>query len=526
MSDPVLHIKDSYYFEIPKFMLPARYTDKSQFPAVWVKNDPDFQHFEAEAIYHGLDKLSAGKVKLPDEHDLLHSWEHWQHAGANHANFAKPLDGYLDESRNQLIAEFNTRAIELDRALKEAGKPVMTTEQRAAEWTKFIDAKEAAHVENVWFTRLVPPSDKAAEKSWSEIKQETGSDQAVRVFQEKSPIKWSEAKLAKYNDHLSGKVLIPQPFAELRNMYEADSGFAISKLMIVEVLVGIVMFAVFTWVASRVQAGMVPRGRLLNLFEVFLVFIRDQIARPAIGGGHHEEAHADEGHVDLKGTAPVHDNGGELPGIPTSVPQGHGHQDEVKHGHAHDEHDHHVNEADRFVPLLWTIFFFVLGCNLFGLVPWLGGPTATFGVTFALAFCTFLVVCISGMRTFGFVGFFMNQIPSMDLPLPLAVVLKPMIFGIEMMGLLIKHLVLSIRLLANMVAGHLVILGILAVAFGTEAALTFSTPENSWAWWIAAPVAIVAATVFNVLELFVAFLQAYIFTFLTALFIGASVHKH
>jgi F-type H+-transporting ATPase subunit a len=96
-----------------------------------------------------------------------------------------------------------------------------------------------------------------------------------------------------------------------------------------------------------------------------------------------------------------------------------------------------------------------------------------------------------------------------------------------MMGLLIKHGVLGVRLLANMVAGHLVILGIMGLAFGAGAALTFSSPDvPGWLWYVVATISIVASTLFNILELFVAFLQAYVFTFLSALFIGAGVHKH
>jgi len=77
-----------------------------------------------------------------------------------------------------------------------------------------------------------------------------------------------------------------------------------------------------------------------------------------------------------------------------------------------------------------------------------------------------------------------------------------------------------------MVAGHLVILGVMGIAFGAEAAIALSTPETSWQWWVAAPIAVVASTAFSLLELLVAFLQAYVFTFLSALFIGAALHKH
>jgi F-type H+-transporting ATPase subunit a len=85
--------------------------------------------------------------------------------------------------------------------------------------------------------------------------------------------------------------------------------------------------------------------------------------------------------------------------------------------------------------------------------------------------------------------------------------------------LFIRHGVLAIRLLANMVAGHLVLLGIMTLAFSAAGAVSGS-------WALTAVIAIVGSVLFNCLELFVALLQAYIFTFLSALFIGAAVHHH
>ena len=104
-------------------------------------------------------------------------------------------------------------------------------------------------------------------------------------------------------------------------------------------------------------------------------------------------------------------------------------------------------------------------------------------------------------------------------PLPLAIVLKPMIFGIEMLGLLIKHGILAVRLLANMVAGHLVLLGIMGL-------ITAAATATLGTWATVTSISVVGSALFSLLELFVAFLQAYIFTFLSALFIGAAVHQH
>ena len=135
-----------------------------------------------------------------------------------------------------------------------------------------------------------------------------------------------------------------------------------------------------------------------------------------------------------------------------------------------------------------------------------------------MAGVTFGTVLIAGMRKFGLIGFFTNQVPSMDLPLYLSP-LKVLIFVIEIAGLLIKHLILSVRLLANMVAGHLVLLGIMGLIVSSASATTSM-------WATVTTISVLSAVLFSILELFVAFLQAYIFTFLSALFIGASVHHH
>lgn len=212
--------------------------------------------------------------------------------------------------------------------------------------------------------------------------------------------------------------------------------------------------------------GAAPKGKVWNLLEAFVVFIRDQIAKPSIG---HHDAH-------------------------------------------------------KYTPYLWTIFFFVLGCNLMGMVPWVGAPTGAFATTSALALLTFSMVVAGGMRRFGFFGFFKNIVPHMDLPWYIAIVIVPMLWVIELVGLLVKHAVLAIRLLANMVAGHLVLLGLMAIAFSVEAVSQFG--DNNFTWSIAAVISILACTAFSMMELFVAFLQAYVFTFLSALFIGSVLHEH
>jgi F-type H+-transporting ATPase subunit a len=270
-----------------------------------------------------------------------------------------------------------------------------------------------------------------------------------------------EATAAEFNRGLSGKIIIPQPFATLKNLHDKESGFAISKFMILEVAIGALLVFVFSRVALRISSGRAPRGKALNLIEAMLLFVRDQIAVPAMG----------------------------------------------KH------------EAERFTPLLWTMFFFVLLCNLFGMLPWVGAPTGAFGVTFALACVTFATTLTSGIKQFGLVGFWLNLVPRMDLPWWLWW-LKIPIFAIELLSLVIKHFILSVRLLANMVAGHLVLLGILGLI------VVASTHPSFGHYALVSSISVVSSTLFSVLELFVAFLQAYVFTFLSALFIGAAVHHH
>ena len=324
-------------------------------------------------------------------------------------------------------------------------------------------------------------------QGWTEM------DQVPQWLRDAHP----EATLAQFNRAMDGKILIPQPFGTPENLFSMKSGFGISKFMILEVVLAAILFFLFTRLARKLATGEPPRGRFANLFETFVLFIRDQVARPAIDS-HDDHGHEDHGHGDH----------GE-----------HGHGPQVQGGHAAALVVAQVHEGDRFVPLLLTIFFFVLGCNLLGMLPWAGSPTASFSVTLALAGVTLATVVIAGMMKFGPLGFFVNQVPSMDLPLPLAIVLKPMIFAIEMLGLLIKHGILAVRLLANMVAGHLVLLGIMGL-------ITAAATATLGTWATVTSISVVGSALFSLLELFVAFLQAYIFTFLSALFIGAAVHQH
>jgi F-type H+-transporting ATPase subunit a len=166
-------------------------------------------------------------------------------------------------------------------------------------------------------------------------------------------------------------------------------------------------------------------------------------------------------------------------------------------------------DADRFVPYLVTAFFFILFMNLFGLVPYAGTATANINVTVMLALFTFFVTQYAAIKAMGIGGFLAHLTGGVPKSLaPLWLIMIP----VEFLGLFTKPFALTVRLFANMVAGHFVILALLGLIFAISV-------------WVA-PVSIALALSIFLLELFVAFVQAYIFTMLSSLFIGAGLVHH
>ena len=193
-------------------------------------------------------------------------------------------------------------------------------------------------------------------------------------------------------------------------------------------------------------------------------------------------------------------------------------------------HEH----TDRFIPYIWTAFFHVLFVNLLGLLPLepltrglvqrvypeahhgIGGAaTGNLWVTATLACCTLLMIVFNGLRFSG-MAYLAHFCPG---PLWLA----PLLVPVEIIGLFAKIFALAVRLFANMVAGHVLLAVLLSFIGATYVALGAGSAAGI-------SVAVVLTSVaFNLLELFVAFLQAFIFTFLTTLFIGQAVlihHEH
>ncbi len=255
--------------------------------------------------------------------------------------------------------------------------------------------------------------------------------------------------------------------------------FQITKFMILELIVAGLIIAIYVPLARRIREGGLPRGAFWNFFEAMLIFIRDEVARPNLDAPKHDHGHDEHGH-------------GE-------------------HGHAHKEE----HEADKFVPFLWTLFLFVLLCNLFGMIPTMGSPTASLWMTLGLAIPSFILMHAVGMHKYGFTQYFVNIWPKMG---PALIPISLMIFCIELMGTFIKGGVLAIRLFANMFAGHMVLAYIMF--------FIYVVGKNGVSpLWVGVTIASVLGVVaLSLLELFVAFLQAYIFTFLTALFMGMSLH--
>lgn len=244
--------------------------------------------------------------------------------------------------------------------------------------------------------------------------------------------------------------------------------YALTNHLLMLVLAALLL-VVFVPLAARKEA-IVPRG-FRNFLEAILQFIREEVARPVLGG-----------------------------------------------------------LTDRFIPFLWTVFFLILTANLLGLVPLtafgqaaardphlhIGGTaTGNIGVTAGLALCAFVLFHVSGMRQHG-VGHYWKNFFFGHMPFALSILFIPL----EIVGALVKPFALAIRLFANMTGGHIVV----AVLTGFAVTGVRMGMEGAVGMYGVTLVSVLGAVAISLLEVFVAFLQAYIFTFLTALFLGMAVH--
>lgn len=238
----------------------------------------------------------------------------------------------------------------------------------------------------------------------------------------------------------------------------------VTKYQILLVASAAIVAGIYIPLARKIATGAPPRGRFWNMFEGLLLYVRDEIAKPNI----------------------------------------------------------HGSDAIKFTPFLWTLFLFILVCNLIGAIPFLGSPTASISVTTVLAVFSFVVVHGAALVKNGPIKYAKLYVPHMHADHPvvnvlLKVLILPLIVLIELMGMLIRSAVLAIRLFANLFAGHYalaVMIGLVGAALGSV-------------WYIAgvgSVLAVVLSTGFSLLEILVAFIQAYVFTLLTAVFLGMALH--
>jgi F-type H+-transporting ATPase subunit a len=176
--------------------------------------------------------------------------------------------------------------------------------------------------------------------------------------------------------------------------------------------------------------------------------------------------------------------------------------------------------GERFAPYVLTLFFFILYCNLLGLLPWGAAATGNIAVTAALALTAFLTIEISGMVTLGAKGYLKTIVMVPPGMTGIGAVIMAMIMTpVELIGKVVKPFALTLRLFANMTAGHFVILVLLGLIF------VFGTAPAAIKGVVV--VGSIGLTLFMMfLELLVAFLQAYIFALLTSVFIGLMRHEH
>jgi len=270
--------------------------------------------------------------------------------------------------------------------------------------------------------------------------------------------------------HLADSNVLETPFGEVHlpqfapvHIGPLSLDFSITKHVVFMGIAALLVMVLLIWAgadakrAHREGAVRGPKGAS-NVVEAFVLFLRDEVALKNIGHG-----------------------------------------------------------GERYVPYVVTVFFFILFCNLLGLLPWGASPTGNISVTAALAILTFLVVEIAGMRELGAAGYART---IFYVPHGLPTVMKPIMLVImtpvEFIGKLTKPFALAVRLYANMTAGHAVVLAFTGMLVMSGLAGTL---------WVA-PAPILMAIAILLLEVFVAFLQAYVFALLTSVFIGLIRHAH
>ncbi|MFN4144222.1 MAG: F0F1 ATP synthase subunit A [Runella sp.] len=166
---------------------------------------------------------------------------------------------------------------------------------------------------------------------------------------------------------------------------------------------------------------------------------------------------------------------------------------------------------EKYLPYLLTLFFFIWINNLLGLVPGGANLTGNIAVTMVLAVITFLIVHFSANK-----HYFMHLLKPTGVP----VALLPIMIPVEIVGVFMKPFSLMVRLFANITAGHIIILSLLGLIFIAK------NLGGSGTGWAVSPLVMIFTLFMNVIELLVAFLQAFIFTLLSSMYIGSAIEDN
>ncbi len=245
--------------------------------------------------------------------------------------------------------------------------------------------------------------------------------------------------------------------------------YPISKFILFLFFAAVIVGLAMLWVGRKIKSGEPPRGRVWNLVESLIFFVRDKIVVPAVG-----------------------------------------------------EHD-----ANKYLPLLTTLFLFIFINNLFGMLPFLPSPTANIYVTGALAIIAFGVIHTTGVMEHGVKKYLKTFVPHVEVDSPF--IKWPLLIGmaaLEYLTAFIRVIILAVRLFANMLAGHTVLFMILyfiKLVADPVYQIDFAKGQE-WMYWPVSIFSVLMVTALSLLELFIAGLQAFVFTFLTAIFIGLAKH--
>jgi F-type H+-transporting ATPase subunit a len=248
-----------------------------------------------------------------------------------------------------------------------------------------------------------------------------------------------------------------------------DYDLQITRFMVLQLIACAIVAAIYIPLARRIRTGDLPKGGWWNGFESLLTFIRNDVAEPNL----HED-------------------------------------------------------TDTYLPFLWTMFLFILVNNLLGLVPTLGSPTAQMAMTIGLAVFSLILFHAGAIAKLGFVHYLQSMWPGIEHQIPFTFgigwafgfIISLMIFAIEFAGTFIKSTILAVRLCVNLFAGHVILASLLLIIVTVGEA----SQGVTLTWSIATVISVLGVTALSVMELFVAFLQAYVFVFLTSLFLGMALH--